>query len=336
MRQLFTLLEWVAPTQITVLITGPTGTGKELVARSLHECCTVRKGPLVVLDCGAADPGLISSELFGHEPGAFTGASNRRAGVFEQARGGTVFIDEVGELPLDLQPKLLRVLESREIRRLGGNQVIPVDVRVIAATNRDLEQMVANGTFRRDLYYRLSQVKIHIPPLELRREDLPILVQAILERFSGSTKVLSVSPEVMEFLQGCSLPGNVRQLKNIIERAAQVARGSEIVLSDLLLSPEELEPVAQPDSTAAVTTAAPTGGTAAVGAPAVGIMRLSWRDSPEEEKSLIIATLEAQGNNLSRTARALGVALNTLKAKMDRLGVPRSTRRDGGRSEGTD
>ena len=323
MRQLFTLLEWVAPTQITMLVTGPTGTGKELVARSVHDACTVRTGAFVVLDCGAADPGIISSELFGHESGAFTGASNRRIGVFEQARGGTVFIDEVGELPIDLQPKLLRVLESREIRRLGGNQVIPVDVRVIAATNRDLEQMVVRGTFRKDLYYRLCQVKIDIPSLERRMDDLPLLIQAILERMPRPAGPLSVRSDVVEFLRGCSFPGNVRQLKNLLERAAQVARGPVIEMVDLLLSPEELEQLGEHAFSEIVE-------------PRMDSRPENGPLPPDEEKARLVAALDEHEGNLSQTAKALGVALNTLKSRMKKLGLPRPWRSNGLSKPGQD
>jgi DNA-binding NtrC family response regulator len=282
------------------MITGPTGTGKEMVARSVHEAGTTRKGPFVVLDCGAADPGLISSELFGHEAGAFTGAVGRRAGVFEQAQGGTVFIDEVGELPLELQPKLLRVLEAREVRRLGGTATIPLDVRVLAATNRDMEAMVARGQFREDLYYRLCQVKVAIPPLESRREDVPLIVQNILDGIADRTPVRGVSDEVLSFLTSRSFPGNVRQLRNIIERAAQVARGERIEMANLLLSPEEMKGL---------------GAATAATAPAPPAER--------DERALIIAVLEQHDHNLARTARALGMALNTLKARMQKHGIAR-------------
>jgi len=295
MRQLFTLLSWVAPTEATVLISGPTGTGKELVARSIHEASPRKEGPYVVLDCGSLDPQLISSELFGHEPGSFTGATARRIGVFEQARGGTLFIDEVGELPVDLQPKFLRVLESREVKRLGSNQPVPVDVRIVAATNRQLDQMVLKGAFREDLYYRLCQVQVALPPLDERREDLPLLVEALLARMSGSGAAHRIAPDALEFLVAGSFPGNVRQLRNIVERAAMIAQGPSIELQHLMVFGAELRPL--------------TGAGASV-------------EPGADEKARILAALKTNGNVLVHTAKDLGIAINTLKARMRRHGIP--------------
>jgi DNA-binding NtrC family response regulator len=248
----------------------------------------------VVLDCGAVDRELISSELFGHEPGAFTGATSQRQGVFEQAHRGTVFLDEIGELPLDLQPKLLRVLEGREVKRLGGNEVIPVDVRVVAATNRDLETMIAERQFREDLYYRLCQVKIELPTLDDRREDIPLLAHAFLERTGGVARRLA--PEVVSYLSRGSYPGNLRQLRNLVERAALVARGPTIEMKDFLLLGEG-------------------SGSRRTPGPAA--------KDEDAERERIQAALHANDGNLSRTARALKVALNTLKARMQKLGIPR-------------
>jgi len=304
MRQLFTLLDWVAPTDATLFISGPTGTGKEVVARSIHEASPRKDGPFVVLDCGAADPGLISSELFGHEPGAFTGATIRRLGVFEQAQGGTVFIDEVGELPIDLQPKLLRVLDAREVRRLGGPSSIPIDVRVMAATNRNLEEMVVKCEFREDLYYRLCQVKVSLPALDERREDISLLVQSFLEALSTKSGRRTVSPEAMAFLSGGSFPGNVRQLRNIVERAAMIGRSPQIELKDLMIFGDEFKnpgPVPRKDSPASQ------------GSDAFKV---------KDERQEIIASLAANGYILSRTAKELGIALNTLKARIRKYMIP--------------
>jgi len=305
MRMLFTLLSWVSPTTITLLVTGPTGTGKEVVARSVHES-SGRPGELVVLDCGAADAGLISAELFGHEPGAYTGAVGRRAGVFERAHQGTVFIDELGELPLDLQPKLLRVLESRQVRRLGGAAEVPLDVRVVAATNRNLEEMVAAGRFREDLYYRLCQVKVSIPPLSERREDIPALIAHFLAELEPRSPARALAPDALAFLAASSFPGNARQLRNIVERAALVARASTIEMSHLMLSPDELKQL----STGETRVQRPP----AREAPAVEV--------PDECERLR-AALETHDYNLSRTARSLGMALNTLKSRLTRFGLPR-------------
>ncbi len=236
MRQVFAQLERVAQSDVTVLVTGETGTGKELVARAIHRSSRRAKGPLVVQDCSALPQTLAESVLFGHERGSFTGASERRAGSFEQAQGGTVFLDEVGELPLEQQAKLLRVLESREVRRVGGERTIPVDVRVVAATNRDLRQMVSQGNFREDLYYRLAVISVELPPLRARREDIPLVALALLERFRernpGST-VTAFAADAMARLLSLPWPGNVRELRNVIERAASLTDGTEITVADL-------------------------------------------------------------------------------------------------------
>jgi transcriptional regulator with PAS, ATPase and Fis domain len=233
MREVFSVLERIAPTELNVLVTGETGTGKELVSRAIHLRSARRDGPLVVFDCGAAPENLIESELFGHVQGAFTGAVEARPGVFEQAHGGTLFLDELGELPMSLQPKLLRVLERREIRRVGGTKVVPVDVRVVAATNRDLAFEVAAGRFRSDLFYRLAVVEVGLPALRKRLEDLPLLVQHVLETYPGSTSVRHVASDVMEVLSKWRWPGNVRELRNTILRAVPFSDGDTVTLSAL-------------------------------------------------------------------------------------------------------
>jgi transcriptional regulator with PAS, ATPase and Fis domain len=216
MRRIYTILERVAPTERTVLIQGETGTGKELVARAIHEASNRSKASFVTIDCSALSESLIESELFGHAKGAFTGAERERAGLFEQANGGTLFLDEIGELPLSLQPRLLRALESREIRRVGGNRSEPIDVRVVAATHRRLEQAVNEGRFREDLYYRLAVVELHVPPLRSRAEDIPLLAAAFYERFSDGA---TMPPEWTQLLMQRSWPGNVRELRNFVERS---------------------------------------------------------------------------------------------------------------------
>jgi len=216
MRRLYTVLERTAPTQATVLIQGETGTGKELVARELHRHSRRSSGPFVAVDCGAIAPNVIESELFGHARGAFSGAVSERRGLIEEAHGGTLFLDEVGELPLNLQAKLLRVLETREVRRVGMNSARAVDVRLVAATNRMLAQSVNDGSFREDLYYRLAVVEVQLPPLRLRREDLPLLADHFYRRLSGDAG--PVPPELVAALMTRSWPGNVRELRNFIER----------------------------------------------------------------------------------------------------------------------
>ncbi|MFY0583243.1 sigma 54-interacting transcriptional regulator [Cystobacter fuscus] len=231
MRQVFALIKKIAPLDVSVIIGGETGTGKELVARAIHERSSRSKGPLVVLDCGAIPPHLIESELFGHEKGAFTGAVTERPGAFERAHGGTIFLDELGELRLDLQPKLLRVLENREVRRVGGNDVLSVDCRVIAATNRDLVKEIAAGHFREDLFFRLSVIHLQLPPLRERREDIPL----ILSRALADPEVLArhgrkhISPEALALLMAYAWPGNVRELVNVLSHVLAFSEGEHVL-----------------------------------------------------------------------------------------------------------
>ncbi|RMH00178.1 MAG: FHA domain-containing protein [Deltaproteobacteria bacterium] len=222
MRRIFGLLERIAPTDVTVLLEGETGVGKDLVARAIHEASGRAEGPFIVFDCGAVAPTLIESELFGHEKGAFTGAHARHRGAFELAHGGTLFLDEIGELPAELQPKLLRVLESRRFRRVGGTENVEVDVRVVAATHRNLKAMVAAGEFREDLYFRLAVVDVVIPPLRERRDDIPLLIEAFSRKLPpGMWR--PPGPEALARLLGYDWPGNVRELRNVVERSAYVS-----------------------------------------------------------------------------------------------------------------
>jgi transcriptional regulator with GAF, ATPase, and Fis domain len=226
MRRIFGLLERIAPTMATVLLTGETGTGKDVLARSIHAASPRAQAPFEVVDCGAVTHTLIESELFGHERGAFTGAIAARAGAFERAHGGTLFLDEVGELPLELQPKLLRVLEAKEFRRVGGNKTLTADVRVVAATTRDLPREVERGKFREDLYFRLAVVPIQVPPLRSRPEDVPVLAQKILDAAAGDGNQLRIPDETLIALRAHDWPGNVREMRNVLERAAYLARAS--------------------------------------------------------------------------------------------------------------
>jgi transcriptional regulator with GAF, ATPase, and Fis domain len=224
MRQIFGLLEQLAPSDATVLLEGETGTGKDVLAREVHLKSPRSKRPFVVVDCGAVVGTLIESELFGHERGAFTGAIDSRQGAFELANGGTLFLDEVGELPLDLQPKLLRAIEQRAFRRVGGNREVRVDIRLVAATKRNLKMEVERGKFREDLYFRLAVVPVTLPPLRERREDVRALVLALLERLRGDGPPFEVEPSLLVALEAHEWPGNVRELRNVLERAAYLAR----------------------------------------------------------------------------------------------------------------
>ena len=239
MREIYAIIEKIAPTATTVVIEGETGTGKEVVAQSIHKLSRRADGPLIIFDCGAVPPNLIESELFGHEKGSFTGAVMTRQGLFEMADGGTLFLDEMGELPIDLQPKLLRVLEQREVRRVGGAKSSKVDVRIIAATNRNLEEEVRAGRFRQDLYYRLSVVRLQLPSLRERPDDIPLLITHFLQnqkynrKADGGVRVTGISPDAMRALQSYQWPGNVRELVNVVERAVSFSDHSMISLSDL-------------------------------------------------------------------------------------------------------
>src|SRR5215470_863601 len=239
LREIYAIIEKIAPTNTTVIIEGETGTGKEVVAQTIHRLSARAQGPMMVFDCGAVPENLIESELFGHEKGSFTGAIMTRQGLFEMGDGGTVFLDELGELPLDLQPKLLRALEQREIRRVGATKSMKVDVRIIAATNRNLEEEVRLGRFRQDLFYRVSVVRLILPPLRDRLEDIPLLVRHFLKNGSynkladGTQRVRGITREAQEMLGHYRWPGNVRELLNTIERAVSFADGDTIEARDL-------------------------------------------------------------------------------------------------------
>ena len=239
MREIYSIIEKIAPTATTVVIDGETGTGKEVVAQSIHSLSPRSRNELVVFDCGAVPPNLIESELFGHEKGSFTGAVMSREGLFELADGGTLFLDELGELPIDLQPKLLRALEQREVRRVGGAKAQKVDVRIIAATNKNLEDEVRAGRFRQDLFYRLSVVRLHLPSLRDRSDDVPPLIQHFLDtgaynrKPDGKPKVRGIARDAMQALQRYLWPGNVRELVNVIERAVSFCEHEMVELADL-------------------------------------------------------------------------------------------------------
>ena len=234
-RAVLALVDKAAPTKSNVLISGESGTGKELVARALHFASPRKDGPFISVNCMALNPGVLESELFGHEKGSFTGAVAMRRGRFELAHGGTLFLDEIGELSHDMQVKLLRVLQERRFERVGGSEEIEVDIRVVTATNKDLQHEVEKGNFREDLYYRLNVVHVQLPPLRERREDIPLLLAHFVENIAaeGSLPRKSISPEALDFLSGYEWPGNIRQLENVVERCMVMVSGDSITVADL-------------------------------------------------------------------------------------------------------
>lgn len=310
MREVFGVLEKVAPTELTVLVEGPSGTGKELVAEAVHSHSPRQGGPFVVFDCSAVARDLIESALFGHVRGAFTGAVQARAGAFEEAHGGTLFIDEIGELAPDLQPKLLRALERREIRRVGSNDVVPVDVRVVAATNRDLRSEVAGGHFREDLYYRLAVVKVRLPPLSERPDDVPLLAEHFLgdARTRLRNDALGISWQTMEKLKRHRWPGNVRELRNFVERAAALAGPGAEVEPRFLESSEVLgSPGPQ------------------VGVPD-DLVDLPFKDAKERlvegfEREYWRRLLDRTDGNVSAAARVAGVHRKSAEYILKKLGL---------------
>jgi DNA-binding NtrC family response regulator len=308
MQQVFSLVRQVAPTRAAVLITGESGTGKEMVARAIHRLSPRSGGPFVAVNCAALPETLMESELFGHEKGAFTGAVERRAGCFELAQGGTLLLDELAEMPIGTQAKLLRVLEDSRVRRLGGKQEMLVDVRVVAATNRKPEEAIKKGLLREDLYYRLNVFGLELPPLRRRLEDVPLLAEAILRDLNAKhgTRVSGLTADVLARLQRHAWPGNVRELRNVLERAAIVA-GAGVVEARHL--PPQLG-VAAPEA----------GGEAGATAPAEGVFVPVGSTVEQAEKSLILLTLAHTKNNKTRAAEILGISLKTLFNKLKEYG----------------
>ena len=300
LRAVVRQVKQVAGVDTTVLLTGETGTGKELVARALHALSPRRERPLIKVNCGAIPQGVVESELFGHERGAFTGALQRRVGRFELADRGTLFMDEVGELPLDTQVKLLRVLQEREFERVGSTRAIKVDVRLIAATNRDLEREVKEGRYRADLYYRLNVFPIRIPPLRERREDIPLLVQHFLAQFQRklAKPLRRVTPAALEQLQRYNWPGNIRELQNVLERACVLARGPEVELAGPL----------RPSPAGA--------GAAPASAP---IPTLAEHQRQQIRRAL--AAVQGRLHGPQGAAALLGVNPSTLRSRMQKLGL---------------
>ena len=313
MQELFDVIRQVAPTQASVLIQGPSGTGKELVANALHRLSPRARNPFVAVHCAALSPTLLESELFGHEKGAFTGAVARRKGRFEQADGGTLFLDEIGEIEPAVQVKLLRVLEERRFERVGGDETVEVDIRLIAATNRDLKKMVDEGKFREDLYYRLSVVPVTLPPLSERAGDIPLLCDHFLRDFAkrNGRDIAGITPDAVNILSAYSWPGNVRELRNTIERMVVLSSGGRLTARDI-----------PPQIRAAVNAAAPASTPAALPSPASGDGGPAAGSLAEAEKRKILDVLAKYRGNRTRAATELGISRRTLHRKLNEYGVP--------------
>ena len=349
MQQVFKLIGQLAGSDATVLITGESGTGKELVARAIYQHSRRADQPFLAVNCAAIPEGLLESELFGHERGAFTGATQQRIGKFEQCHRGTLFLDEIGDMSLATQAKILRVLQTGRFERVGGNQTLQVDVRILAATNRPLEEMVAARQFREDLFYRLNVVRIHLPPLRERKEDIPLLVEYFLRRIAREQNQgpKSMTAAALEALQGYHWPGNVRELENVLRRASVMAKGEAILPGDL---PPEVTGSGGAVRPAAGAEARPAGGStgaaAAVGAEqGTGgseeeeeVVRLAQRlfqwarrhpdrkVLPAVERELVVQALKETRDNQVRAARLLGITRATLRKRIEKFGIRRELR----------
>src|ERR1700674_2065006 len=306
MQEVMRIVEMAAPSSASVLITGETGSGKEIVARTIHKLSPRATGPFVAINCSAIPETLMESEIFGHERGAFTGAAERRIGCFELADAGTLLLDEIGEMPAPTQAKLLRVLEDRKVRRLGSKSETPVDVRVLAATNKEPEQAVNNGQLRRDLYFRLNVFHIHLPPLREHKDDIPMLVEYILRDVNAKhgKHVRGICAEVLDIFMGHTWPGNIRELRNVLERAAIMCEKDLITRASL---PGEF------------------GQTAAKGPSDLSAIKFPVGTTVDAmERVLILQTLGATGNNKTRAAELLGISLKTLHNKLKEYGGDRA------------
>ena len=327
MQELFRMIRLVAPTNATVLIRGESGVGKELIANAIHNHSRRKDNPYRTINCGALYRELLESELFGHERGAFTGATTRKLGLFEQANGGTLLLDEVGEMGPETQVKFLRVLEGQEFTRLGGDKPIKTDVRIIAATNADLEELVKNGKFRSDLYHRINRFPIRVPPLRERREDIPLLVSAFIKEFSKEHErsISGITPQAMEYLKNVAWDGNIRELRNVIETAIILAQTETLDLGDFSsefqTSFADSEVASDPDIQMGIpvgidTPDSPEGSVDTEGEQ-VGTVGMTMEDI---EKEAISKTLAETGNNKKRTAEILKIGLRTLYRKMESYG----------------
>jgi len=321
MRKTLDLVARIAPARTSVLITGESGTGKERIARRIHELSDRRSGPFLVVNCGALPENLMESELFGHEKGAFTGAVERTLGVIREAEGGTLFLDEIGELPLPLQVKLLRVLQEKAVRPVGATKETVVDVRVLAATNRDIEQDVESGKFRQDLYYRINVIRLELPPLRERLDDVPPLAEAIIRRLASemSRELRGFTPDALRALMAYQYPGNVRELENILERAATLAGSPVIGLGDL------------PESVSGL-----------VGATSPQLLTLPPDGCDleqvlnEAERRLLLAALDRTGGVRTHAAKLLGISFRSLRYRLEKQMLALGDEPSDGEPEGPD
>jgi two-component system response regulator HydG len=303
MREVYKAIGRVAAQNVPVLITGESGTGKELVARSIHFSGPFRDKPFVAIDCGSLVPSLIESELFGYVKGAFTGAAKNKDGLLQSADGGTIFLDEIGELPVDLQSKLLRALQEKEVRPVGGTKPVAIDVRVLAATNRDLELAVDQGTFRKDLYFRLNVLSLRIPALRQRKQDIPLLVGHFLERLSRSTGIgRNISDDALKLMLSYDWPGNIRELENCIERACALTSGPTIHIADLPTTIQNWREQSEP-------------------AAEHLLMRHGIMPIAEMEKQAILGAIEMLHGDKLEAARLLGIGKTTLYRKLKEYGA---------------
>jgi len=332
---IFAIIERVADTPSTVLITGESGTGKELVAKALHEHGSRKTGPFIKINCAAIPKTLMESELFGYEKGAFTGATSSKPGRFELADGGTLFLDEIGEIPVEMQVKLLRAIQESEFERVGGLKTIKVDVRLVTATNRDLEQETQRGNFREDLYYRLNVVPLQIPPLRKRTGDIPLLVAHIIKRFNERLKktICGITDEALAALEAHAWPGNIRELENVLERTILFAKGDRIERADLQLSGAgEAHPAVHPPAHSASTPSVPIpvladeddedGVTSEhAGSPSGSLKDIVRAETSRVERELIVKALEETGGNVTQSARLLKISRKSLQMKMKEFGL---------------
>jgi len=331
MQNVFKLIGQLAMSDATALITGESGTGKELIARAIYGHSQRNDKPFLAINCAAIPENLLESELFGHEKGAFTGATNQRIGKFEQCNGGTLFLDEIGDMTPATQTKILRVLQNGTFERVGGNQPIKVDVRIIAATNKPLEQAVADKQFREDLFYRLNVVRLHVPPLRERRADIPLLVDYFLQKFgqkNAQSRPIAITDEALRALKSFDWPGNVRELENVMHRALVVSKGDAILTADL---PPEVSKQARGEGREASAGAAATGAAAVVSANDMGaiaqtLFQLARRDPklkviPFLEREMVIHALKETRGNQVQAAKILGITRATLRKRIEKFGI---------------